>query len=139
MKKLIYALLSILGLSFVLKAQTDEQIYICTGPDCPPEYIGGMGKMMEDLSANIYYPPICDCINGRVILQVYITDNGDVDPDSIKVFRGLHPDYDTIAINAVKKLGRFIPAKDFKGKNVGYWFTLPVRWKLQHDSICIKR
>lgn len=104
-------------------------------PYSMPFYPGGDEALVQDLAANLVYPPqaIIEGTQGRVVLQFVIKKDGSIDIDNITVAKSLSPDCDQAAIEAVKKLKKFKPGlKDAKPVNVKY--MLPVSFKLPAEE-----
>lgn len=109
----------------------DENI-IFTTVERPAEYPGGVVALSQFLSANIQYPDLAAVIGGiegRVVVQFVVEKDGSI--SYIKIARGKHPLLDVEAARVVKSITEpFTPAMQ-NGKNVRYWFTLPLNFKLQ--------
>lgn len=108
----------------------DENI-IFTTVERPAEYPGGVVALLQFISANIQYPELAAerDIEGRVVVQFVVEKDGYI--SDIKIARGKHPLLDVEAARVVKSITEpFTPAMQ-NGKNVRYWFTLPVTFKLQ--------
>ncbi|MFC1543070.1 TonB family protein [Candidatus Neomarinimicrobiota bacterium] len=96
--------------------------------DSPPAPIGDYAAVQQ----NVVYPEPAKSagIEGTVIIQAFIDDNGQV-TETI-VLRGL-PDtgLDEAAVEALKGVS-FEPAKN-EGKPVGVWISFPIRFSLNED------
>lgn len=97
--------------------------------DVRPTFPGGDGKLMEWISQHLVYPPtaIDKELQGRVIIRFFIEADGTV--GAAEVTRGIDEELDKEALRVVKTLPRFNPAR-LDGKAVGYWFTLPITFRL---------
>lgn len=97
--------------------------------DVRPTFPGGDGKLMEWISQHLVYPPtaIDKKLQGRVIIRFFIEADGTV--GAAEVTRGIDEELDKEALRVVKTLPRFNPAR-IDGKAVGYWFTLPITFRL---------
>ncbi len=97
--------------------------------DTLAEFPGGIESLQRFLSHNIKYPEeaVEKNIEGRVILRLFVTENGSV--RDIAIVRSVHPLLDNEAIRVVSKLPRFVPAK-YKGRNKESYFTMPVYFHL---------
>ncbi len=91
-------------------------------------YAAGPTKFLEDIKANLKYPSVSNCISGKIALNVLVKSDGSIDPDSINIIRGLEPEYDKAAIEAVTHLGKFCP-NQFYGYPIDSWITIPVRFR----------
>lgn len=71
--------------------------------------------MLNDLYATISEtaPTTQECVKGRAVVRFDISEYGQVDSTSIKVIRNqsVPDDYLIVAIDAIKKLGKFEPGK----------------------------
>ena len=108
----------------------DENI-IFTTVERPAEYPGGVVALLQFINANIQYPELAAerDIEGRVVVQFVVEKDGSI--SDIKIARGKHPLLDVEAARVVKSITEpFTPAMQ-NGKNVRYWFALPVTFKLQ--------
>lgn len=92
-------------------------------------YPGGESGLLKDISTNLKYPVIAAEMKtqGTVVLRFIIKKNGSI--GDIVIRKGLTKECDQAAINAVKKLRKFTPAKH-KGTPVAVWFSLPIRFRI---------
>jgi TonB family protein len=90
-----------------------------------PTYPGGDAALVTELSENFIVPKDTEYRNGKVtvVVKIEIMEDGSI--GEIKVVRGVNPEVDAAAIEAVKKLKRFNPVK-IKGEAVKDWLTVPV-------------
>lgn len=93
-------------------------------------YPGGDEALIAFVNKNVKYPEIAleQELQGTVILRFKVDTDGSV--STIKVERSLSKECDKAAADVVKKLKRFIPAKQ-NGHPVPVWFRLPVRFRIQ--------
>ncbi len=105
----------------------DNKIYDVVAQEAA--YPGGTQAMLKDISRNFDYPTIAreNGISGRVIVNFVVEKDGSI--SNVKVTRGLGYGLDEAAVNAVKKLKRFSPAKQ-DGKSVRSYYSLPIRCDL---------
>lgn len=96
--------------------------------DQMPEYPGGTSALLKYLASHIQFPPTAleRGVNGRVILQFVVTDQGRV--GEVKVAKSLDPQCDREAIRVVKGLPRFKPGM-VAGRAVNVWYTLPIAFR----------
>jgi TonB family protein len=89
-----------------------------------PEPIGGIDAIME----KIVYPEkaIADSIEGKVYVQTFINENGDV--VKTKIIKGAHPLLDSAAMKAVQEV-KFTPGI-VNGKKVKVQVLIPIVFKL---------
>ena len=93
-------------------------------------YPGGEAALIAFISKTLVYPQIAveQDLQGTVILRFRVNADGTV--GDIIVKKSLSRECDQAAADVVKKLKRFIPAKQ-QGHPVPVWFTLPIRFQLQ--------
>ena len=95
-----------------------------------PEFPGGMGGLMQYLSKNIKYPVEAQKagIQGRVIMQVIIDENGNV--TNPKVTQPVDPLLDTEAIRVTASMPKWKPGTQ-RGMPVNVKYTFPIVFRLQ--------
>ncbi|MDC7177369.1 TonB family protein [Bacteroides cellulosilyticus] len=95
-----------------------------------PEFVGGMGGLMQYLSKNIKYPVEAQKagIQGRVIMQVIIDKNGNV--TNPKVTQPVDPLLDTEAIRVTASMPKWKPGTQ-RGMPVNVKYTFPIVFRLQ--------
>ena len=93
-------------------------------------YPGGEAALLAFISKTLVYPQIAveQELQGTVILRFRVNADGSV--GDIIVKKSLSRECDQAAADVVKKLKRFIPAKQ-QGHPVPVWFTLPIRFQIQ--------
>ena len=98
-----------------------------------PEFVGGMAECMKYLAANVKYPTeaIEKGIQGRVIVQMVVTKEGDI--AETKIARGIDPLLDAEALRVVSSMPKWKPGKQ-KGEAVNVMYTLPVMFRLGGDA-----
>lgn len=106
-----------------------QQKKVFDAVDVMPQYPGGDGAMMMDISRSLRYPKECveDSIQGRVIVQFVVEPDCTV--GEVKVLRSVDPRLDAEAIRVAKQLKFESPAM-VGGKPVSVWYTLPLTFKL---------
>lgn len=92
------------------------------------EYPGGMGQFMCDLTRNVIYPEEALKGNkqGKVVLQFVVGTDGKI--SDVSVIRSQGSLLDNAAIEALKGLKDFVPAK-INGKPVAVYYVIPVEFK----------
>jgi len=90
-----------------------------------PSIIGGL----ESISKNIHYTEIANRIGieGKVYIKALVNKVGDV--EKAEILKGILPELDGIALNAVK-LAKFNPGLQ-RGKPVKVWITIPIAFQLK--------
>ena len=98
--------------------------------EVPATYPGGEAALLNFVSKNLVYPAIAQEqeLQGVVVLRFKVDVDGSV--STVKVEKSLSRECDQAAADVVKKLHRFVPAKQ-QGHPVPVWFTLPIRFQLQ--------
>ena len=94
------------------------------------EYIGGKEALIRDIKNNLVYPQKAkeEMMEGRVFVKFIVKKDGST--CNHEIVRGVNPDLDQAALQTVKKLGRWEPAK-INGKSVNSYFMLPVTFRLK--------
>lgn len=94
------------------------------------QYPGGEKALLAFINKNIIYPQIAleQELQGKVILRFQVKADGSV--GDIVIQKSLSRECDQAAKDVVKKLRRFIPAKQ-QGRPVPVWFTLPITFQIQ--------
>ena len=103
-----------------------------------PDFPGGMAECMKFLSKNIKYPTqaIENGIQGRVIIQMVVTKEGDI--AEAKVVRGVDPLLDAEALRVINSMPKWKPGKQ-RGEAVNVKYTIPVVFKLTGDNSSDKK
>lgn len=98
--------------------------------DVPASFPGGEAALRAFVSKNTVYPEIDQeqGVQGTVLLRFKVSEDGSV--SSVSVKRSLSRTCDKAAMDVVRKLPRFTPAKS-NGHPVPVWFNLPVKFQLQ--------
>lgn len=107
--------------------QQDTTVYYVV--DEIPTFPGGPKGMMTFLGNNVSYPKSASDagIEGRVIVSFIVETDGSV--SNIAVVRSVDPALDVEAIEAVKKMPKWIPGKT-EGETVRVSYTLPILFRL---------
>ena len=92
--------------------------------DKPPQPIGGMNVLAD----SVKYPDSAkkEKIEGKVIVAIYINENGIVEKTEIK--QSVRDDLDNAAVNSLTAM-KWSPAEQ-KGKPVAVWVSVPIQFKL---------
>lgn len=93
-------------------------------------YIGGKEALVHDIKNNLVYPQKAkeEMIEGRVFVKFIVKRDGST--CCYSVVRSSDSVFDQAALQTVKKLGRWEPAK-INGKSVNSYFMLPVTFRLK--------
>lgn len=133
---LSFTLLFALSLSSFSHANNDgnsqndnSQIYNLAMVEIMPEFPGGSAEMYKWMAEHIIYPAqaLEEEIQGKVIVDFVISDNGDV--ENVRVLRGKHQALDKEAVRVIKSMPKWRPGQ-INGKNVKTSYLVPVTFKL---------
>jgi protein TonB len=91
-----------------------------------PQYIGGNDEFIKLIRKNLVIPDslIKKHINGRIVIQVFISKSGDV--LDVKLLSGLNSVIDNEALKALKITKKWYPAKR-EGKPIPFKYNIPIR------------
>ena len=94
-----------------------------------PEYRGGMKNFVKYLNHVAAYPEEKQKsgVEGVVVIQFVVEKDGSISQTDI--VRRLEPELDSLALNAIKRSPRWIPAKD-AGRTVRCRYSMPVPFKI---------
>ena len=93
-----------------------------------PHFSGGNGALLDWLSKNIHYPPVCDYIQGRVVITFFVEPDGSL--SDIEVVRKVDPLLDEEALRVVKAMPKWIPAKQ-NNIPIRAKYTLPIIFRTE--------
>lgn len=98
--------------------------------EVPATYPGGEAALLSFVNKNLVYPAIAQEqeLQGTVVLRFKVDVDGSV--SAVKVEKSLSRECDQAAAAVVRKLHRFVPAKQ-QGHPVPVWFRLPIRFRIQ--------
>lgn len=98
--------------------------------EVPATYPGGEAALLAFVSKNLVYPAIAQEqeLQGTVVLRFKVDVDGSV--SAVKIEKSLSKECDAAAADVVRKLHRFVPAKQ-QGHPVPVWFRLPIRFRIQ--------
>lgn len=114
--------------TIVMQRKNTGRIY--ASAEQMPSYPGGMKAFQNYLKRNLKYPPQAkrDSIEGVVAIQFVVERNGRI--TSPVIVRSLEPSMDTVALNVIRDMPRWIPAKDH-GTTVRCKYSVPVQFKIE--------
>jgi TonB family protein len=94
------------------------------------EYKGGYDRMFKEIGANIHYPKSArrKSLQGKVFIEFVVGKAGRV--SDLKVLKGIDPECDQAAVEAVSTLNSWTPARHHN-KIVASRFVLPITFKLE--------
>ncbi|MGL4630100.1 MAG: TonB family protein [Leadbetterella sp.] len=113
-----------------VKLEKEEVDEIFTSVEQQAEFPGGISALYKYLGENIKYPAQASRANvsGKVFVKFVVEKDGSI--GAVEVLRGIGFGCDEEAKRVVAGLPQFTPAKQ-NGRNVRYWFNLPVTFKLE--------
>ncbi len=111
-------------------------------PEQQPYYLhGGSAGLLNDLYSTLLHtaPVTQECIKSRAVVKFSISEDGVIDPNSIKIFsnKSVPEAYMDAAIEAIKKLGNFEPGK-MNGIPQKEWYNLPILYPIPLDKLKTK-
>ncbi|RFP64338.1 TonB family protein [Hymenobacter lapidiphilus] len=116
-----------------LLAQDSKKVYTYVEqmPQLPGA--GGTGAVQAAILKNFRYPADASPaqLPGQVYVQFNVTQTGQV--EEAKVVKGLSPGIDAAALDAVRRLPRFVPGKQ-NGQAVTVRFTIPLKLALNGQA-----
>ena len=97
-----------------------------------PEFPGGVVGLSKYLAENTSKPIVNDSdeMHGKVFVSFTIGKDGEVEPESVKIVRGIDPLLDKEAIRVVESMPKWEPAKQF-GKPIKFTHTIGVGFKTE--------
>jgi TonB family protein len=100
-----------------------------------PEFPGGPAALMQYLNSKIKYPEECRKmgVEGKVFIKFVVDKEGII--NQVAVLRGVS-DCNLLekeALRVVRSMPKWTPGKQH-GKAVNVYFTLPISFKLSHDT-----
>ena len=117
--------------TIVMQRKSSSRIY--SSAEQMPQYPGGMKAFQNYLKRNLKYPPQAkrDSIEGVVVIQFVVERNGRI--TSPTIVRSLEASMDTVALNVIRDMPRWTPAKDH-GITVRYKYSMPVQFKIERPK-----
>jgi len=122
-------------LDLILEVDTND---IAKEPDVMPVYPGGELGLLEFISNEVNYPPICkeNGITGVVYVAYVVDVDGAV--KNVQVVRGADPFLNQESVRVVKSLKNY-RAGTQNGVKVPVQFTIPIRFTLNNPSMSSNR
>lgn len=74
-----------------------------------PSYPGGYVEMGNFLKKNLKYPRVPRTVKGKVFIEFIVNVDGSL--SDFKILKGLGEPFDTTALETIKKMPNWIPAK----------------------------
>lgn len=104
---LILTLLTLTSFSQV-KDSADSTNYIFVSEPMP-SYPGGHAEMIKFIKKNLKYPRNSGTVQGKVYVEFVVNENGSL--SDFRIAKGLVDSFDNSALQMVKKMPNWIPAK----------------------------
>ncbi len=129
-KKIVILILCLTSLSLYSQIDSTEnevEEIIFGGPEKMPEFHGGEQALYKYIITNTTYTEkaLKDSVRGRVYITFLINKNGEI--CNPKILRGLHHDLDSIALELVRNMPPWLPARN-RGKAIDINFNLPINF-----------
>lgn len=94
-----------------------------------PSFPGGDSALMKYLAENVRYPAITSAVQGRVIVQFIVEEEGSI--SNVEVMRTSGEEcLDREAVRVVRAMPKWTPGKQ-RGKLVRVQYTVPINFRLQ--------
>ena len=106
-----------------------DSVYSQMDVDIPPKFANGQQDITHFIRRNFTYPEeaAMEGIEGTVIISYEIDEQGKI--DNIKIVKGVGYGLDEAAIELIKKMPNYEPAK-LNSRNVRTKLTIPVKFQL---------
>lgn len=101
-----------------------------TNPTKDASYVGGKKEWIEFIHKNLYFPEqykIQNYDEAIVVVDFIVSEEGNI--ESVFTSGPLHPAFDKIAEDAIKKSKKWIPAVDEHNRKVKYYLRQPVTFQ----------
>jgi hypothetical protein len=115
---------SISPCNYEIDSLTKTKIYFSA--DSEPSFPGGKEELLKFIIHNLEYPSHVD-IQGKIYVAFIVNANGEI--NNIHIKRGLGKEIDQLAIDLIKKMPNWIPAK-CQNENVSHSMILPIRFDI---------
>lgn len=96
-----------------------------------PEFPGGTNALLKFLADNIRYPNTDACVQGRVIVDFVVNEDGSL--SDFRVRKSLAPEFDKEALRVLKLMPKWRHGME-RGKYVKFRYRVPVKFRLAADS-----
>jgi len=98
-----------------------------------PEFVGGFEALIRYINSNAVYTENARIqnITGKVYVSFWVETDGSITEPEI--LRGLYPDLDSISIDLVKNMPKWIPAKQ-RGKSIRCQYNLPIKFDFDQNQ-----
>jgi len=121
-----------LDLSYQTFNKDGEEIFIRCLEDLP-EFPGGYDSLASFLTDTLIYPATAlkDSIGGLVKTWFIVESNGEI--TNVKTLEGVRYDLDSVCINVVKLMPKWITSESFKTKGIRTAFVLPIKFTISTE------
>ena len=110
MRQLTIVVLILLRLTSFGQDKNSDDSTTCIFPIEPmPSYPGGHSEMINFIKKNLKYPMASRTVLGKVYVEVVVNVNGSL--SDFKIVKGLGDSFDNSALQTVKKMPNWTPAK----------------------------
>jgi TonB family protein len=118
-------------INWIPQTSAQQQVFVVV--EEMPKFSGDENDISRFLSSTIKYPPQARelGLQGIVYVSFVINEIGEVTEP--RIARGVAPDLDEAALNAIRKMPNWTPGKQ-RGQNVSVQMTLPVKFDLGDNS-----
>lgn len=109
----------------------DHSAFICFfRPELMPSFPGGQSALFKFMAENLTWPESCkeSTVGGMMVVQFTVEQDGSITEP--KIVRSIHPDFDPICVELVKKMPKWIPGS-LRGVPTRTQMNLPIRIKLE--------
>ena len=112
--------------------KNDKEEYLITVVEQMPEYNGGLEALQKYINSNAIYTEKArkEKVKGKVFISFWVETDGSISEP--KILKGLYPDLDSVSIELVKNMPKWIPAQQ-RGKPVKCRFNLPIEFDYGQD------
>jgi len=133
LKIILIGIFSFLSLSIMAQDGTLSKDHFLDGFSLPGFPCGDI-EMHKFINKRLVYPLSAQKtgIEGQVVIKFVVSEKGDI--GDVRVLKSLHPDCDSIAINIVRAMPRWIPGKS-NGKITAMNYSLSIHFQLLKEDI----
>jgi len=110
MRQLTAIILALLTLpSFGQDKDSNDSTHYIFVSEPMPDFPGGFAEMTKFIQENLKYPRDSGAIHGKVYIEFVVNENGSL--SDFHVIKGLADSFDNCALQTVKKMPDWVPAK----------------------------
>jgi len=125
--------ISIFGQNDTTGQNEDQEIELIMVLETMPKFVGGYEALYRYVNSNAIYTENArkEKVTGKVFISFWVEKDGSISEP--KILRGLHPDLDSISLNLVKNMPKWIPATQ-RGQTVKCRFNLPIEFSFDQSQ-----